>query len=423
MELVEARQEIQQLLESKTFESSETHRRLLEYLANKSLSGATDHLKEYTIGVEAFGKPASYDPQEDSIVRTQISRLRLKLHEYYNLEGKEDPVWVEIPKGSFRLDFHFRDADAAALLNNRSTPTLTAVASSIGLKPAALPWTLSGILAIVCIFLAYNLLAVRDNGKVRAPWLLSRVLNARQQTTIVLADAGFSRLQNFTGRSTTLEEYLSSDYPIVLSSQQLTAREAALFDVFTRWPVVSQAEAETLKTLVGLSGPLESRIYVRSARDLRARDLTDGNAILLGSASSNPWVTRFLKFLNFKLIDEHKNGNRYFLNQGPKPGELATYVGLTRTGSDGWAYGTVSLVPNERSNGGVLILQGLQREGTVAAGLLMADEKGQAELRRTLTGAGEDPDKAWFEVLVRAESIGAVPGKIQIVAVRVVHPS
>jgi len=421
MELAEARQEIRHLLESKTFESSETHRRLLEYLANKSLSGATDHLKEYTIGVEAFGKPASYDPQEDSIVRTQISRLRLKLLEYYKLEGKADAVWVEIPKGSFRLDFHVRDA-SVTMPNTRSTALLATVSPSVGFHlPTWLPWVLCATLSIVCIFLSYSIFSRRESENAGTSWLLSRVLNARQQTTIVLADAGFSRLQNFTGRSTTLEEYLSSDYPKVLSAQELTPRESALFDIFTRWPVVSQAEAETLKTLVALSGPLESNIYVRSARDLRARDLTDGNAILLGSASSNPWVARYLKFLNFQLVDD-RSGSRYFLNQNPKPGESATYLGMTRTGSDGLAYGTVSLVPNERSNGGVLILQGLQREGTVAAGLLLADEKGQAELRRTLAGRGEDPDRAWFEVLVRAESIAAVPGKIQIVAVRVVHP-
>jgi hypothetical protein len=423
MELAEARHEIKHLLESKTFESSETHRRLLDYLANKSLSGDTDHLKEYTIGIEAFGKPPSYDPQEDSIVRTQISRLRLKLLEYYKLEGKDDPVRVEIPKGSFRLEFHFRDGAAVGLPPNGVASTLTAVAGSTRL-PRALPWALCGILAIACIILSYKVFAARDAEKIRTPWPLSRVLNARQQTTIVLADAGLSRLQDFTGRSATLEEYLSSDYPKILSSQELTPRESELFDIFTRWPVVSQAEAETLKTIIGLSGQLESRVYVRSARDLRARDLTDGNAILLGSTSSNPWVTRSLKYLNFKLINDHsKNSNHYFLNQNPKPGESQTYIGLTRTGNDGWAYATVSLVPNERSSGGVLILQGLQREGTVAAGLLLADPEAQAALRRALKAAGEESENAWFEVLIRAESIAAVPGKIKIVAVRVVHPS
>ncbi len=60
-----ARAEIQRVLLSKTFETSETHRRLLTYLSEKSLAGQADHLKEYTIGLEAFGKSPHYDPQED----------------------------------------------------------------------------------------------------------------------------------------------------------------------------------------------------------------------------------------------------------------------------------------------------------------------------------------------------------------------
>ena len=57
------RAEIQRVLLSKTFETSETHRRLLAYLSEKSLAGEADHLKEYTIGLEAFRKPPHYDPQ------------------------------------------------------------------------------------------------------------------------------------------------------------------------------------------------------------------------------------------------------------------------------------------------------------------------------------------------------------------------
>src|SRR5579863_5951083 len=103
-----ARAQIERLLLSKTFETSEAHRRLLAYLAEKSLSGEADRLKEYAVGVDAFGKPASYDPQEDSIVRTHAGRLRFKLREYYEMEGKDYPIAVELPKGGFRLVFRPR---------------------------------------------------------------------------------------------------------------------------------------------------------------------------------------------------------------------------------------------------------------------------------------------------------------------------
>jgi hypothetical protein len=59
----DVRAQVDRVLRSRTFETSEVHRRLLQYLAEKALAGEADRLKEYTIGIEAFGKPSSYDPR------------------------------------------------------------------------------------------------------------------------------------------------------------------------------------------------------------------------------------------------------------------------------------------------------------------------------------------------------------------------
>src|SRR5205823_13346160 len=77
----------------------------LRYLADHALKhpGA---LKEYQIATEVFGRPADFDPHLDSLVRVQAGRLRAKLAEYYASEGVEDPVVVELPKGTYTLSFH-----------------------------------------------------------------------------------------------------------------------------------------------------------------------------------------------------------------------------------------------------------------------------------------------------------------------------
>ena len=69
------REQVDRLVRSKTFEASEVHRHLLRYLAEKTIAGESDRLKEYVIGLEAFGKPPSYDPKRDSIVRRSQPRL------------------------------------------------------------------------------------------------------------------------------------------------------------------------------------------------------------------------------------------------------------------------------------------------------------------------------------------------------------
>jgi hypothetical protein len=105
----EIRAHIERILQSKTFETSEVHRRLLNYLAVKTLTGEADRLKAYAIGLEAFGKPATYDPRHDSIVRLQVGRLRQKLLAYYQSEASGDTMRVTLPKGGFRLEFHSGD--------------------------------------------------------------------------------------------------------------------------------------------------------------------------------------------------------------------------------------------------------------------------------------------------------------------------
>src|SRR5216683_5060289 len=106
----EAGAQVRRILESKAFRTSEVHRNLLNYLAEKSLSGDADSLKEYTVGLDVFAKPSSYDPRQESVVRMHMARLRQKLAEYYRTEGADDAIVVDLPKGAFKVTFEPRIA-------------------------------------------------------------------------------------------------------------------------------------------------------------------------------------------------------------------------------------------------------------------------------------------------------------------------
>jgi hypothetical protein len=99
----DARAEIERILESETFHSSVVLKRLLKFLADKTLSGEADNLNEYSVGVDGLGKPTNYDPRQDAIVRLHMGRIRQKLGDYYRNEGKNNPVVIEVPKGRFKL--------------------------------------------------------------------------------------------------------------------------------------------------------------------------------------------------------------------------------------------------------------------------------------------------------------------------------
>jgi hypothetical protein len=112
VEVSASQAQIERILQNKTLRLSELQRRLLTYLAERSLAGEADDLKEYTIGIDAFGKPSSYDPRQESVVRMHVARLRQKLAEYYRTEGAADPIVVDVPKGGFKITFEPRQVPA-----------------------------------------------------------------------------------------------------------------------------------------------------------------------------------------------------------------------------------------------------------------------------------------------------------------------
>src|SRR6185369_12389375 len=125
LEVESLQTQVQRILQSKAFRTSEVQRNLLAYLAEKSIAGTSDNLKEYVVGLDVFAKPASYDPRQESTVRMHVARLRQKLAEYYRLEGMEDPILVDLPKGGFRVTFEPRRAAAPIASDPDVTPDVT----------------------------------------------------------------------------------------------------------------------------------------------------------------------------------------------------------------------------------------------------------------------------------------------------------
>jgi TolB-like protein len=97
----DVRAELERLLHSAPFLQSERLGRFLRFAIENTLAGTTDLLKEYVIGIEVYDRKPPYHPSQDSIVRTEARRLRAKLKEYYESEGKHNPVFIYFRPGSY----------------------------------------------------------------------------------------------------------------------------------------------------------------------------------------------------------------------------------------------------------------------------------------------------------------------------------
>lgn len=107
-------QTLERLSRSATFRKAERQRQLLRYLLDHAEQSPGPGPKEYVLGLEVFGRPASFDPAVDSIVRVEMRKLRQNLARYYASEGQADPFMITIPKGSYGLVLEARAPLSAA---------------------------------------------------------------------------------------------------------------------------------------------------------------------------------------------------------------------------------------------------------------------------------------------------------------------
>src|SRR5580658_3366637 len=199
----ECRALIGRILASPEFQRAARLRAFLNYVVEKKLAGSPEDVTETLIGHRVFRRPATYNPGEDSIVRTEARTLRQRLDRYFATQGADEPVILEIPRGGYLPVFRPRSVPAPATANKLPA----AIAS-----PSPLPSTLSRRQWIALGASAAGLSGI-------GIWVASKTLG------VARVEAGSA-----TGRSAAIR-LESSDPNLTLAFQR--ARERALAGVFT----------------------------------------------------------------------------------------------------------------------------------------------------------------------------------------------
>jgi hypothetical protein len=140
---------VQRIVSSSPLQKSTRLRDLLQFITEQTIHGKAHELTEQHIGNALFHKPSDYSPLEDSSVRVHVRQLRLKLHEYFNEEGRNESLILDIPKGSYAPVFR-------AIVRNSDLPTSplpTVIPAAVWRRWAFVPWVLCGILVLVCAVL------------------------------------------------------------------------------------------------------------------------------------------------------------------------------------------------------------------------------------------------------------------------------
>lgn len=130
------RTEVDKILSSRHFLGQGRLSQFLRFAVNESIEGRGGQIKEYVVGMEVYQRDAAYDPRTDSIVRVEASKLRAKLAQYYEGEGRADPVVISIPKGGYAARFEYREGRSKRPAYRRPSAR-TSILAGLGLALAA----------------------------------------------------------------------------------------------------------------------------------------------------------------------------------------------------------------------------------------------------------------------------------------------
>src|SRR5262249_49409714 len=127
--------QLERVLHGRALHGSVNLKAFLRFIVDKSIEDQEGQLKEYVIATEVFGRGNDFDSRVDSVVRVQAGRLRTKLHEYYETEGKDDRVIIVLPKGQYSPVFSYAQKDEERNNYDEAVATDDALATAVVSNP------------------------------------------------------------------------------------------------------------------------------------------------------------------------------------------------------------------------------------------------------------------------------------------------
>jgi len=418
---IDGRAQIERILQSRIFHASEVLRNLLAYLSEKALTGTADSLKEYTIGLDALGKPESFDPRQESVVRMHTARLRQKLAEYYRTEGIDDPVIIDLPKGGFKVTFETRRAPAVPPPPVPAVPV--EVPSRRGWHPREIALAAGLVVTLGCaVFFMTQLWRVErvDSGAstsetfLQETWtpalreLWDPLLSSSRRLVVCVATPLFVNVPGFG----VVRESSVNDWDDAATSKRLSSVESALQAGMSE-PSYRYTEAGTATGAFLLGqflAPRKQAVLITRANVLSWPELAEDNVIFLGPTTGIHQADDIPS--NAQLVLD-PTGIR---NLKPRAGEAALIQDHPAQGGEegGVSYALISRLPAMNGPGAILMLSGNQIS-SVMGGVKAFTTPALAQMLVSKLKSGSGSIPKYFQVVLRVKAMDDVPVDISYV--------
>ncbi len=425
MTVEEKRGAMDELFQSRVLRRCDQLKKMLGFICEAEIEGRAAELNEYLIGVEVFGRPTSYNPAEDSIVRTRAYELRSKLTRFYVTEAPAAAIRIEIERGAYVPRF----------VRNRDTrPTSVPIAAppDLPFSPQTRPipprldarrWMLPALILSCCVSVALAAFILftwpgRNKG--------------------LQADAWTPEMETFW------KPFLSDDTPVLLAYQNRLFMNAVNAGLIVRdYRINDMTEvpfSESLRNLQRLTGAKElgenrnyvdfgsinavfllmrsvgrrqNRMFLKRSQDVDWTDIFNNNVIFLGDAANQPRLKRIFDGGDFiETVDG-------VVNVHPKLGEQPFYPVEHPGRNDGDKFALISRFPGPHPGHYIMTAGAAHSELPWAITEYLTDPRFVRELMGHLRqSSGQIPEA--FQLVLRVTELSQVPVRIRYVTHHVV---
>lgn len=366
--------QLDRLLASPHFSNSRRFPSFLRYIVQETLAGNGESLKERSLGVEIFGKQASYDTSTEPIVRVTAAEIRKRIAQYYQEPSHSGETRVSLPPGSYVPHFDF----AVSTLSEKVPIALKDLhVQEETAQPVAIPEVSPSTMPVVPPA-TRNERAVVGRSYWRFGW----------PTVALLAVAllGFqslpryphpTALQQFWGLMTASGSRALVSIPDQTHYDTVALREAAdptheviLHDQLT---AVVIDDLNIITKLTGVLQTADKPYTLRGESVTTLSDLREGPSVLIG-AFDNEWTLRLTRALRFQFANAPGMTSFSIVDTKPDLSNTTTPHVWTVNRSQQMAtnnytdYAIVARFIDKTTGKPTLIAAGIGRGGTTAAG-------------------------------------------------------
>jgi hypothetical protein len=433
----ELRQHLKEIVNGPAFKVSRRSAEFLTYIVDRSLRGESDELRERTLGIELFGRPADYDTGEDAIVRVTASDVRRRLLQHYGKAESDSRFRIELPSGSYVPEFR-RIASSTGASEATVSETIVEPPGNPAIVPPApgppetrralffskaprVGW-ITAIAAMICVATVGWLLRDRFSAATNSANFISRAFpGASGNMQVIVSDDGLLLMEVLLDHRFTLQEYENRNFmtPSDLVRQKGLER---FWDNLSRRQVTNFGNFQSSQHIADEMRARNWNVSVRNARQVSARDFQNGDFVILGSSHTNPWAALFeVQDSNFPFDLAPLGKAATVRNVSPLPGEPALFeVHQDAKSGKTVSYARLTLVQNTTHKGRVLVVAGQSMASTELGAEFVLQKASLAKVldQLRLPAGGALPD---LEIMVRVTELNEIGDNVELVACRRVN--